>query len=66
MVTIKEIENSVACLPEDQLEEFRKWFEEFDAKIWDEQFERDVNEGKIDKLAEEALNDLDTGRCTPL
>jgi hypothetical protein len=49
-----------------ELEDFRIWFAEFDAKKWDEQFEEDVATGRLDNLAKQALQDLHEGRCTDL
>ena len=66
MTTVQEIEESVAHLPEPDLGKFRSWFEVFDAKAWDKQFERDAQSGKLDALADEALRDLSAGRCTAL
>jgi len=66
MTTAQEIEQAVAQLPEPELERFRSWFEEFDAEAWDRQFEKDAQSGKLDRLAEEALRDLQEGRCTEL
>ena len=45
---------------------FRTWFAEFDASAWDRQMEDDVAAGRLDALADEALNDLRAGRCTDL
>jgi len=45
---------------------FRAWFAEFDAAVWDKQFEEDVAAGRLDQLAEEALRDLREERCTDL
>ncbi len=50
MTTIHEIEKAVSVLPLNELEQFRKWFDEFDAKAWDKQFENDVRSGKLDKI----------------
>jgi hypothetical protein len=55
MSTIEDIENAVANLPPEQLEAFRAWFEEFDAARFDEKIERDMQSGKLDRLAEDAL-----------
>ena len=66
MTTVQEIEASVAHLPEPDLGKFRSWFEQFDAKAWDKQFERDVQSEKLNALADEALQDLADGRCTAL
>jgi len=35
-----------------------------DAEAWDRQIEDDVAAGRLDSLAEEALEDLKQGRCT--
>lgn len=66
MSTIQEIEQAVSRLPPKELSTFRSWFAEFDAAAWDKQFEQDVTAGRLDKLADEALNDLRDGRCTNL
>jgi hypothetical protein len=66
MATVQEIEKAVESLPMPELAKFRSWFERFDAEVWDRQFEDDVRAGKLDKLADQALKDLEQGRCTPL
>mgnify|MGYP006873466372 CR=1 FL=1 len=66
MSTVEEIERAVADLPPERLAEFRAWFAEFDARTWDREFEEDVKAGRLDALADEALRDLDEGRCTDL
>ena len=53
-------------LPDSQLREFREWFVEFDARMWDGEFEQDASSGVLDKLAEEAISDRDEGRTRPL
>jgi hypothetical protein len=63
-MTITDIENAIRQLSPDDLVSFRNWFAEFDAQAWDAQFERDVAAGRLDALAEEALADLRSGRCT--
>ena len=50
----------------EQLAAFRAWFAEFDAELWDRELERDVAAGRLDALAEEALQALREGRCTDL
>jgi hypothetical protein len=54
MLTVQEIERAISQLPFDDLARFREWFDEFDAKAWDKQFEADVRSGKLDKLANRA------------
>ena len=57
MGNMKSIENAVAALPPAELAEFRQWFAEFDAAVWDRQIERDAASGALDALASEALAD---------
>ena len=66
MSTIKEIETAVSKLSTDELATFRSWFAEVDADAWDRQFAQDVAAGRLDALADEAINDLRNGRCTDL
>lgn len=63
---MKELEDAIRRLSPDELAAFRAWFAEFDAERWDRQFEQDVVAGRLDKLADEALQDLHEGRCTDL
>ena len=66
MTTVQEIEKAVQLLPERELYSFRFWFEEFDARVWDRQFEQDVQSGKLDVLADQAAKDLKANRCIRL
>jgi len=66
MGTVKEIVEAVRSLPPSELEAFRAWFAEYDAELWDREMEADVEAGRLDCLAEEALRDLREGRCTDL
>jgi hypothetical protein len=65
-MTIDEIEKAITELSPEELADFREWFEEFDAQVWDEQFERDARSGKLDKLADEAKSDFDMGKTREL
>ena len=66
MSTVQEIEQAVVRLSPEDLATFRTWFAEFDAGVWDRQFAEDVVAGRLEQLAEEALQDLGEGRCTDL
>ena len=66
MSSVKEIESAISRLSTEELAVFRSWFAEFDAAAWDRQFEADVGAGRLDALGDEALRDLDEGRCTDL
>lgn len=61
MLTIQEIEREVAQLSRVDLSRFRKWFEMFDAELWDRQFEEDAKSGKLDQLAAQAIADFEAG-----
>jgi hypothetical protein len=63
MSTIRQIEQAIRGLSAQELAEFRTWFADFDAMVWDRQIEDDAATGRLDALAEEALKDLDEGRC---
>lgn len=52
MGSIQEIEEAVLKLSPEELAAFRAWFAEFEAATWDEQIERDVAAGRLDRLAE--------------
>lgn len=66
MATIEELERAVRQLPPEDLAAFRAWFADFDAEVWDRELEEDIQAGRLDALADEALDDLREGRCTDL
>ncbi len=59
--TIENIEKEIAQLPQDQLRQFRVWYEQFDSDAWDKQIEADATNGKLDTLAENAISDHNAG-----
>ncbi len=66
MNKVKDIENKVKGLSPEELAAFRQWFARFDAEAWDRQFEADVKAGKLDALAQRALQDHAAGRSSKL
>jgi len=64
MSSVSEIEEAVLRLAAADLAAFRAWFAEFDAEAWDRRIEDDVASGRLDGLAEEAVEDLRAERCT--
>ena len=66
MSTLEEIKSAIAQISPDDLAAFRAWFAEFDASNWDRQLEEDVTAGRLDALADAALQHLQAGRCTDL
>jgi len=65
-MTIEDIEKAVAKLSPDQFAQFRAWCEKFDAARFDQKLERDAKSGKLDGLAEHAINDFRKGRAREL
>jgi hypothetical protein len=65
-MSIYEIEQAITELPPHDLTRLREWFEDFDAKIWDEKFERDAKAGKLDKIAEKAVAEYRAGKSKEL
>ncbi len=63
MPTVKEIEAAISKLPKYDLVALREWFADFEARIWDEQFENDAKSGKLDKLAKKAVEDYQSKEC---
>jgi len=66
MPSLQSIENQISTLPEEELRKFRTWFDEFDAQRWDAAIVSDINTGKLDSLASEAVAHYGTGQCKPL
>ena len=66
MSTVQAIEEAIRQLSSKDLAALRAWFAAFDAEQWDQQFEEDVAAGRLDALAQEAIQDLREGRCTDL
>lgn len=64
MNTLQQIEEAVQRLSDEDRAAFRAWFADYDAEQWDRQFETDVASGSLDWLADEARDDLRSGRCT--
>jgi hypothetical protein len=66
MSRVEQLESDVQRLSAEELAAFRTWFAEFDAIVWDQKFEADALSGKLNALADRALNDFDAGRTKPL
>ena len=66
MRKIEVLEREIENLSPNELTEFRQWFVEFDAQVWDRKFEADVTAGKLDALADKALREHEGGQSTQL
>ena len=66
MQAVQELQSAVSQLSVEELARFRAWFDEFDAEVWDEQLEEDVESGKLDRLANRAIANFRAGKCKQL
>ena len=66
MPNVQQLEKEVSGLANEQLQEFRAWFEDFDADAWDKQFEDDVRAGRLDDIANIAVSDFKKGHFKKL
>lgn len=66
MSTIEHIEDEIRKMSAEELARFRNWFLEFDARQWDEQIEEDADSGRLDKIAETAVDSWRNGKATEL
>lgn len=66
MTKLEKIEESVAALTDAELKRFAAWFADYQWERWDRQLEQDIEAGKLDKLADQALADFDAGRTRSL
>jgi hypothetical protein len=64
MRPLKKSKAAIQQLFPDEMAVFRAWYAEFDAAAWECQIAEDEAAGRLDWLINEALNDLDAGRCT--
>ena len=62
MSSLMTIEEEIENLPEHDFIVLREWFQDLDSKKWDNQIENDASNGKLDELANAALNDFKNGK----
>ncbi|MEA5617264.1 hypothetical protein VB711_05345 [Cronbergia sp. UHCC 0137] len=63
MLQLEQIETAILSLPSHDFEKLRQWFLNLDYELWDEQIERDIADGKLEALAEEAIAEFKAGNC---
>jgi hypothetical protein len=66
MNRLEELKVQIEALSPTELHQLLAWFADYDAALWDQQFEHDALTGRFDALADQALNDLSQGRTTDL
>ncbi|ACK72664.1 conserved hypothetical protein [Gloeothece citriformis PCC 7424] len=58
MLTLEQIEATILQLASEEFYKLREWFYEVDEQRWDQQLEKDIAEGKLEALAQEAIADF--------
>jgi hypothetical protein len=61
-MTLEQIEAAILKLSPDDYQKLLEWFSELDHQRWDKQLEKDVADGKLEDLAQEAIADFQSGR----
>jgi hypothetical protein len=61
---VEELEGQIKALSSHEFQELRAWLAEYDAGIWDRQFDADVLAGRLDAIGDRALKDFSEGRST--
>ena len=62
MSQVEMLQKTIKQLSLGELAAFRAWFIEFDASEWDRQIEMDTETGKLDRLAQSALEEHRAGK----
>lgn len=65
-MSVEEIEKAIINLTAKERAKIRAFLEELDSDIWDKQIEEDAKNGKLDKLFEDAMDDMRKGRVKKL
>jgi len=66
MSRVEELEGRIKALSSNEFRELRAWLAEYDAAVWDQQFDSDALAGRLDAIADQALKDFSQGRSTDL
>jgi hypothetical protein len=62
MTKLEKLAREVQRLSRAEMAAFRAWFRKYDSDEWDRQVEEDIQTGKLDSLAEEAVSAYRAGR----
>ena len=65
-MSVKEIENAITQLSPEELAELSAWLADYQAQVWDNQIERDLDAGRLDALLEEVDEEYEAGEAKPL
>ena len=63
MSNLEQIEAAILSLPSSEFEKLRLWFLDLDYDRWDEQIKQDIEDGKLEIFAQEAIAEFEAGHC---
>lgn len=63
MSNLEQIEAAILSLPSNEFEQLRLWFLDLDYEHWDKQIEQDIEDGKLEVFAQEAIAEYEVGHC---
>ena len=66
MSTVVEIEKALQTLPVEDARKIADWLQHYLDEKWDRQIDGDIAAGRLDKLADKAMEDYHAGRIKPL
>ncbi len=62
MTKTEKLEQEIKKLNPNELSAFREWFQNYDSEVWDKQIEDDIKKGKLEQLANKAIEEHKSGR----
>ena len=66
MTKIESIEKEIELLNRDELTALQRWFIEHDSAAWDREIQTDIESGKLERLADAALDAYASGESREL
>ncbi|MEI1374501.1 hypothetical protein PQG02_20040 [Nostoc sp. UHCC 0926] len=61
MLTLEQIESAILQLSPNEYQKLLEWFADLDYQRWDQQFEKDIADGKLEAFAQEAIAEFEAG-----
>ncbi len=62
-MTIQQIESAILELQPNEFRQVVEWLFDLDYQRWDEQLGADIEDGKLDAMAQQAIYDFENGFC---
>lgn len=66
MLKLEQIEAAILELPPDEFQQLVEWFLDLDYQRWDDQLEKDIVDGRLEDLAQEAIADFEAANYRPI